>query len=441
MTQPDTVSAAGAGLDAHLAFARRMDRIDGLGHYRRRFVGLENDPAEATDTARSVVYLDGNSLGRPTRASVDRITDFLGGAWGTRLIRGWDDEWMRLPLTIGDALGTAALGAGPGQVYIGDSTTVTLYKLARAAVDSLPARSEIVLDTDNFPTDRYVLAGIAAERGLTLRWIDSGTTGGVTVDQVRAAVGPQTALVVLSHVAYRSGYLADMPAITAAVHEAGALVLWDLCHSAGSVPVNLDLGGVDLAVGCTYKYLNGGPGAPAFGYVRTELQPDLAQPIQGWMGAADVFAMAPEYVPAPGIRRFLSGTPAIVGMLAMQDTIAMIGEVGIDQVRAKSVALTEFALELVDAWLVPLGVVLASPREHTHRGGHLTVNHPAMRQVTRVLWQHDVIPDFRAPEGLRIGLSPLSTSFVETYQGVAAIRDVLRGILLGQAGLAPVPGL
>ena len=441
MTQPDTVSAAGAGLDAHLAFARRMDRIDGLGHYRRRFVGLENDPADAADTTRSVVYLDGNSLGRPTRASVDRITDFLGGAWGTRLIRGWDDEWMRLPLTIGDALGTAALGAGPGQVYIGDSTTVTLYKLARAAVDSLPARSEIVLDTDNFPTDRYVLAGIAAERGLTLRWIDSGTTGGVTVDQVRAAVGPQTALVVLSHVAYRSGYLADLPGITAAVHEAGALVLWDLCHSAGSVPVNLDLDGVDLAVGCTYKYLNGGPGAPAFGYVRAELQPDLAQPIQGWMGAADVFAMVPEYVPAPGIRRFLSGTPAIVGMLAMQDTIAMIGEVGIDQVRAKSVALTEFALELVDAWLVPLGVVLASPREHTHRGGHLTVNHPAMRQVTRVLWQHDVIPDFRAPEGLRIGLSPLSTSFVETYQGVAAIRDVLRGILLGQAGLAPVPGL
>ena len=206
MTQPDTLSTAGAGLDAHLAFARRMDRIDGLGHYRRRFVGLENDPADTTDTARSVVYLDGNSLGRPTRASVDRITDFLGGAWGTRLIRGWDDEWMQLPLTIGDALGTAALGARPGQVYIGDSTTVTLYKLARAAVDSLPARSEIVLDTDNFPTDRYVLAGIAAERGLTLRWIDSASSNGVTVDQVRAVVGPQTALVVLSHVAYRSGY-------------------------------------------------------------------------------------------------------------------------------------------------------------------------------------------------------------------------------------------
>lgn len=440
MTQHDT--SVSEGLDAPLAFARRMDRIDGLGHYRRRFVGLDGTAGpDADPDAPSIVYLDGNSLGRPTIASVARITEFLGGAWGTRLIRGWDDEWMDLPLTIGDALGAAALGAAPGQVYIGDSTTVTLYKLARAAVDSLPARSEIVLDTDNFPTDRYVLAGIAAERGLTLRWIESSTTGGVTVDQVRAVVGPQTALVVLSHVAYRSGYLADVPAITAAVHEAGALVLWDLCHSAGSVPVNLDLDGVDLAVGCSYKYLNGGPGAPAYGYVRKELQPDLSQPIQGWMGAADVFAMGPEYVPAAGIRRFMSGTPAIVGMLAMQDTIAMIDEVGIDAVRAKSVALTEFALELVDAWLVPMGVTVASPREHTHRGGHITVNHPAMRQVTTILWQHDVIPDFRGPEGLRLGLSPLSTSFVETYQGVAAVRDVLRGILLGQAGLAPVDGL
>jgi kynureninase len=443
MTQHDNIAPEGTGLDTHLAFARRMDRIDGLAHYRRRFVGLDTAPTAdaSTEPAPSIVYLDGNSLGRPTIASVQRITDFLGNAWGTRLIRGWDDEWMQLPFTIGDALGAAALGAGPGQVYIGDSTTVTLYKLARAAVDSLPARREIVLDTDNFPTDRYVLAGIAAERGLTLRWIESGTTGGVTVDQVRAAVGPRTALVVLSHVAYRSGYLADVPAITAAVHEAGALVLWDLCHSVGSVPVNLDLDGVDLAVGCSYKYLNGGPGAPAFGYVRTELQPDLAQPIQGWMGAADVFAMGPEYRPAVGIRRFLSGTPAIVGMLAMQDTIRMIDEVGIDQIRAKSVALTEYALDLVDAWLAPMGVTVASPREHTHRGGHLTVNHPAMRQVTQILWEHDVIPDFRAPEGLRIGLSPLSTSFVETYDGVAAIRDVLRGILLGQAGLAPGAGL
>jgi kynureninase len=342
---------------------------------------------------------------------------------------------MELPLKIGDDLGRAALGAAPGQVFVGDSTTVLLYKLARAAVGGRTDRTEIVLDTDNFPTDRYVLEGIAAERGLSLRWIESDTTGGVTPEQVRQVVGPATALVVLSHVAYRSGFLADVRGITRIAHDAGALVLWDLCHSVGSVPVELDLWDVDLAVGCTYKYLNGGPGAPAFGYVKEDLLDVLRQPIQGWMGTKDIFTMGPEYVPADGIRRFMSGTPPIVGMLAMQDTIAMIEEAGIDEVRAKSVALTEFTIALVDEWLAPMGVTVASPRDHTHRGGHVTINHPAMRQVTATLWENDVIPDFRAPEGLRIGLSPLSTSFVETYDGVAAIRDVLRGILIAQSGL------
>ncbi|TFB93751.1 MULTISPECIES: kynureninase [unclassified Cryobacterium] len=442
---PDPSRTAGEGTDAHLVFARRMDRIDGLAHYRRQFVGTEAGTA-AGAAADPFVYLDGNSLGRPTLASVGRITEFLTHNWGTRLIRGWDEEWMELPFRIGDELGRVALGAAPGQVFIGDSTTVLLYKLARAAVDyrrvgSEPARTEIVLDTDNFPTDRYLIEGIAAERGLTLHWIHSDPAGGVSLDQVRAAIGQQTALVLLSHVAYRSGFLADMRRITAAAHSVGALVLWDLSHSVGSVPVELDLCDVDLAVGCSYKYLNGGPGAPAFGYVRRDLQDVLTQPIQGWMGTKDVFTMGPGYHPADGIRRFQSGTPPVVGMLAMQDTIAMIGEAGIEEVRAKSVALTEFAITLVDEWLVPLGVRLTSPRDHTHRGGHVTVNHPAMRQVTTTLWEHDVIPDFRGPEGLRIGLSPLSTSFVETLEGVAAIRDVLRGVLLGQAGLAPGTGI
>ncbi len=430
-----TTTSAGPGasasrLDPQLAFARRMDRIDGLGHYRSRFVGMGSG-----ETNPVVAYLDGNSLGRPTRASVERIGEFLTTAWGSRLIRGWDESWMELPLKIGDDLGRAALGAAPGQVFVGDSTTVLLYKLARAAVDGRTDRTEIVLDTDNFPTDRYVLEGIAAERGLSLRWIESDTTGGVTPEQVRQVVGPATALVVLSHVAYRSGFLADVRGITRIAHDAGALVLWDLCHSVGSVPIELDLWDVDLAVGCTYKYLNGGPGAPAFGYVKEDLLDVLRQPIQGWMGTKDIFTMGPEYVPADGIRRFMSGTPPIVGMLAMQDTIAMIEEAGIDEVRAKSVALTEFTIALVDEWLAPMGVTVASPRDHTHRGGHVTINHPAMRQVTATLWENDVIPDFRAPEGLRIGLSPLSTSFVETYDGVAAIRDVLRGILIAQSGL------
>ncbi|TDW30034.1 kynureninase [Cryobacterium psychrophilum] len=420
-----------SGIDPHLTFARRMDRIDGLAHYRPRFIGTDALP----DDANPLAYLDGNSLGRPTKASAERIAEFITHAWGERLIRGWDESWMELPLRIGDDLGRSGIGAAPGQTFVGDSTTVLLYKLARAAVDSRPGRTEIVLDSDNFPTDRYVLEGIAAERGLSLRWIVSSTEGGVTPEQVRDAVGPRTALVVLSHVAYRSGYIADMRSITTIAHEHDALVMWDLSHSTGSIPVELDLCDVDLAVGCSYKYLNGGPGSPAFGYVRADLQDVLVQPIQGWMGTNDVFAMGPEYVPATGIRRFMSGTPAIVAMLAMQDTIGMIEEAGIEQVRAKSVALTEFTITLVDEWLAPMGVTVASPRESSHRGGHVTINHPAMRQVTTTLWAHDVIPDFRSPSGLRIGLSPLSTSFVETYDGLAAIRDVLRGVLLGQSGL------
>ena len=421
-----------SGLDAQLTLARRMDRIDGLAHYRTRFLGTDADP----ETTNPRSYLDGNSLGRPLRASAERIADFLQKDWGTRLIRSWDEQWMELPLQIGDELGRVCLGAAAGQVFVGDSTTVLLYKLARAAVDSRPHRTEIVLDSDNFPTDRYILEGIAKERGLTLRWIDSDPAGGVTAEQVRQVVGPQTSLLLLSHVAYRSGYLADMRAITAIAHEHDALVLWDLSHSVGSVPVQLDLCDVDLAVGCSYKYLSGGPGAPAFGYVKSDLQEVLTQPIQGWMGAQAIFEMGPGYRPATGIRRFMSGTPAVVGMLAVQDVIAMLGEATIESVRAKSVALTEFAIALVDEWLAPMGVTVASPREQTHRGGHVTINHPLMRQVTKILWDNDVIPDFRAPNGLRLGLAPLSTSFIETYDGVAAVRDVLRGILLGQSGLS-----
>jgi kynureninase len=231
--------------------------------------------------------------------------------------------------------------------------------------------------------------------------------------------------VVLSQVAYRSGFLADVPAITEIAHAAGALVLWDLCHSAGSVPVELDAWNVDLAAGCTYKYLNGGPGSPAFGYVRSALQEKLTQPIQGWMGTSDVFAMGPEYRPATGIRRFVSGTPAIVGMLAMQDTIAMIADCGLPAVRSKSISLTEFAIAVADDVLQPFGVTVASPRESDRRGGHVTLNHPAMREVTALLWERDVIPDYRDPDGLRIGLSPLSTSFEETLRGLAAVRDAL----------------
>ena len=276
------------------------------------------------------------------------------------------------------------LGAAPGQTIIADSTTVVLYKLIRAALAAVtdPARTEIVLDTDNFPTDRYLVEGIAREEGLTLRWIDADPASGVTVEQVRAATGPATAVVVLSQIAYRSGFLADLPAITAAVHDAGALVVWDLCHSAGSVEIALDAAGVDFAAGCTYKYLNGGPGSPAFAYVNARHLAGLQQPIWGWMGRKDAFEMGPGYEAAPGIRGFLSGTPAIFGMLAMRGTLDLIEEAGMAAIREKSRLLTAFALELYDAWLAPAGVQLSTPRDPELRGSHVTVDHPAFREMT-----------------------------------------------------------
>ncbi|XAS67774.1 kynureninase [Micrococcaceae bacterium Sec5.7] len=404
--------------DALRQRAAQLDAEDPLARYRALFVG--------TDTELS--YLDGNSLGRPLRRTAEDVTEFIHSGWGGRLIRGWDEEWLAMPQAIGDQLGRSVLGAAAGQTIIADSTTVVLYKIIRAALAAVtdPARTEIVLDTDNFPTDRYLVEGIAREEGLTLRWIDADPSAGVTAEQMRAAAGPATAVVVLSHVAYRSGYLADLPAITAAAHNAGALVVWDLCHSAGSVELELDTWEVDFAAGCTYKYLNGGPGSPAFAYVNRRHLPGLRQPVWGWMGRKDAFEMAAGYEPAPGIRGFLSGTPAIFGMLAMRGTLDLLEEAGMSAVREKSRKLTAFALELHDAWLAPAGVELATPRDPERRGSHITVDHPSFRGVTAALWDQDVIPDFRAPHGIRIGLSPLSTGFAELHQGMSAIRGQLQ---------------
>ena len=395
--------------------AASLDAADPLARYRRRFVGAETD----------LVYFDGNSLGRPLRETAPHLADFVTGAWGDRLIRGWDEDWFALPLTLGDDVGRVVLGAGPGQVAVGDSTTVLLYKTMRAAVAARPDRREIVLHRDEFPTDRYVADGVAREHGLVLRWIETDAAEGVRPEQVAAAVGDQTALVVLSHVAYRSAWLADADAITRVVHQAGALVLWDLSHSGGSVPVELDAWDVDLAVGCTYKYLNGGPGSPAYAYVAERHHDTLTQPVQGWMGAADPFLMGPTYTPTPGVRRFLSGTPPVLGMLPVRDMLSLIEEVGIAAVREKSTALTSYAVELADAQLAPLEVQLGSPRDPERRGSHVTLRHPAMQEVVAALWKRDVIPDYRDPGGLRIGLSPLSTSFAEVEAGIAAVREEL----------------
>ena len=395
--------------------ALAMDEADPLASLRDAFVGTSSD----------LVYFDGNSLGRPLRATAERVRAFVEEEWGGRLIRGWDEGWYDAPLSLGDEIGRVCLGAGAGQVFVGDSTTVLLYKLIRAAVDAAPAgRDEIVIDEDNFPTDRYLVEGIAAERGLTVRWVPVERESGVGLDLLADVLGERTALVVLSHVAYRSGFLADAAAITRAVHDAGALVLWDLCHSVGSVPLDLDVWEVDLAVGCTYKYLNGGPGSPAFGYVRSRAQ-WMRQPIQGWMGHADPFLMGPGYTPAEGVRRFLSGTPPITAMLGLADMVELVDSVGIEAVRAKSVALTSYAIDLADAWLAEWGVTVASPRYPAQRGGHVTLNHERMQDVVAALWKRDVIPDYRDPGGLRVGLSPLSTSFVEVRRGIEAVRDAL----------------
>ncbi|ROQ38614.1 kynureninase [Frondihabitans sp. PhB188] len=394
-----------------------LDTTDPLAAYVDRFV-----PAVGV-----TAYLDGNSLGRPLRATADRIAGFVAHDWGTRLIRSWDDRWMDLPTVVGDRIGALALGSAAGQTVVGDSTTVLLYKALRAALEigQRAGRHEIVLDDDQFPTDRFVVEGIARERGATVRWIHVDPDAGVTPALVGDAVGPGTAVVLLNHVSYRSGFLADLPAITAIVHDAGALVVWDLCHSAGVVPMSLDEAGADLAVGCTYKFLNGGPGAPAFLFARADLQARLEQPIQGWMGAADVFAMAASYEPAPGIRRFISGTPPVLGMLPMQDMLDLIEEVGIDAVRTKSLALTDHAFALADEHLAPLGVVTATPRDPAVRGSHVTLRHPDFKALLPRLWDAGVIPDFRNPDALRLGLSPLSTSFAEVEAGVAAVREAL----------------
>ncbi len=396
--------------------AAALDAADPLAEHRARFVGADT----------SLVYLDGNSLGRPLRATSDRIGRFVAEEWGGRLIRGWDERWFDLPLVLGDRLAAVALGAAAGQTAVGDSTTVLLYKLVRAAVAARPGRNEIVVDRDNFPTDRYVVEGVARECGLTVRWLDVDPDGGVTPDGLAAVLGPDTALVVVSHVAYKSGWLADVETLTRLAHDAGAWILVDLCHSSGVVPVELDAWQVDLAVGCTYKYLNGGPGSPAFGYVaQRHLEGDaFVQPIQGWMGAADPFTMGPTYAPASGIRRLLSGTPPIIGMLGLEDMVDLLEQVGVAAIRAKSVALTEYAAALIDRDLPD--VRFASPRDPEQRGGHVTIAHPAMRAVTAELWAHDVLPDFREPDGLRLGLSPLSTSFAEVEAGITAIAAALR---------------
>ena len=391
--------------------AQERDAADPLREFRERFA-IDDE----------LVYLDGNSLGRLPRATVDRLAQTVSEQWGGRLIRGWDEGWLELPLTIGDRLGAAALGAAAGQVAIADSTTVCLYKLASAALELRPGRDQIVTDYDNFPTDRYVLEGLARARGLELVFLRGDPSGGPEPEAVAEAVSGRTALVTFSHVSYRSAHIADLARITELAHDAGALMLWDLSHTAGSVPVALDAEGVDLAVGCTYKYLNGGPGAPAFLYARASLQSQLRQPVWGWLGRRDPFEMAPGYEPADGIRSLLSGTPPVLALSAVDEGVGLVAEAGIQRIRAKGIALTELAIELADARLADAGVTIASPRDPARRGAHVALAHPDAERLCAQLIERGVIPDFRRPDVIRFGLSPLITRFVDVWDGVETLR-------------------
>ena len=393
---------------------RELDAADPLASYRERFVPTED----------GLIYLDGNSLGRPTNASVERVNE-LAEAWSKRLIRGWDDGWLDMPLTVGDILANGVLGALPGEVAVTDSTTVNIYRLASAALDARSDRRTIVIERSEFPTDRYIVEGLARERNLNVRWLDGDPIEGLTTEDVASALDSETALLILSAVNYRSAAIVDIKAVTDAARDVGALVLWDLSHAGGSIPIDLEASGVDLAVGCTYKYLNGGPGSPAFLYVRRDLQDVLRPPIQGWFAQREQFDMGPTFEREPGIRGWLVGTPGIIALTSAQAGIEVVAEAGIEAIRAKGVALTEYAIALTDTWLAPLGCSVGSPRDPARRGAHVSIRHPDAKRLTRSLIERSVIPDFRAPDSVRIGLSPLTTSFEDVHRGLAALRDLL----------------
>lgn len=385
--------------------ALALDAADPLAHFRERFVFGEEP----------IAYLDGNSLGRLPKSTAARLREVIDHEWGGRLIRGWEEMWVDLPTSVGDLLGRELLGAAAGQTVIADSTSVNIYKILHAAAGVRPDRDEIVMDDTNFPTDRYLLESVAAERGLTVRWISPELVENVTPELLDTVLGPRTAVVVLSQVDYRSGTLLDLPGLTAQIQAAGAVVVWDVCHSVGVLPIGLDAAGVDFAVGCTYKYVNAGPGAPAFMYVAERHLAQARQPITGWWSAADMFGMSGEYAPAPSIRKMLSGTANVLGIVAVEEGVKLIAEAGIDAIRAKSIALTEFEIALVDQWSESSSDNLVTPRDSALRGGHVTVRTPGARAVADHLIANGIIPDFRNPDMIRLGLSPLTTSFSEVW--------------------------
>lgn len=398
---------------ADRSYAESLDAADPLAAFRDRFV--RHDP--------ELIYLDGNSLGPLPARTQARIAGVVDREWGDELVRSWD-HWIGSPRQAGDMLAEHLLGSAPGQVLVCDSVTVNLYKLAWSMLDARQGRDVIITDDDNFPTDRYVLEGIAAQRGCELRLLPADMDEGVSAEVLAEALDDRTALVSLSHVAYRSGALADMAALTDLVHRSGALTLWDLSHSVGAVPVELDASGADAAVGCTYKYVNAGPGAPAFLYVREDLLPQLRQPIWGWFGQQNQFEMGPRYHPAAGIDAFATGTPQIIGAVAVEEGARLLGEAGLDRLRAKSIQLTSYLISLADEWLAPLGFALASPRADARRGGHVSLRHPDAWRISQALLRAKVIGDYRTPDRLRLGPAALYVRFTDVWDAMQQVREI-----------------
>ncbi|MCP4968765.1 MAG: kynureninase [bacterium] len=398
--------------DAGYATAVALDEADPLRCFRAEFA--TPDP--------NLIYLDGNSLGRLPNATIDRLAGVVADEWGDELIRSWPNRWWDLADKVGGQI-APLIGAAADDVIVTDSTSVVLFKLIMGALQIRQGPKQIVTDDLNFPTDLYVADGVARLLGDTEVTVVNTERADPT-EAVVAAIDSTTTLVTLSHVAFKSGYLYDMERITSAAHDAGALVLWDLSHSVGVVPIDLRGCAADMAAGCTYKYLNGGPGSPAFLYVAPSLQ--LDNPLSGWWGHRDPFAFTGEYEPDASIRRFQTGTMPILSLSAIEPSVALVRKAGVVAIRRKSTALTEFFIELCDRLLEPLGFLLASPRDPNRRGSHVSLQHADGWRITQALIdQGQVIPDFRAPDNIRFGFAPLYTSFVDVHTTALRIVELL----------------
>ena len=387
-----------------------LDAVDPLAPWRRRFALPEG-----------VIYLDGNSLGPLPKSTMGVLEDVVRRQWGADLITSWNKHgWIDLPARLGAKI-AALIGAQAQEVVVADSVSVNLFKLLAAALGLRPGRRVVVSERGNFPTDLYVAHGLSEllDGRLELR--------PVAPAELEAALDADTALLMLTHVDYRSGRMHDLARLTRAAHDAGALALWDLAHSAGAVPVDLNGADADLAVGCGYKYLNGGPGAPAFLFVAERWQAAARQPITGWLGHAEPFAFRSDYRPAAGIRKFLAGTPPILGMVALEAGVDLLREVDPGALRAKSVALTDLFVDLVEERCAGFGLELASPRAAGERGSQVALRHPDGYPIVKALIARGVIGDFRAPDLLRFGFGPLYVRFVDVFDAALALATVLAG--------------